>query len=388
MNSLRIDAALSRLHSHKPLVEVLRRMESGNYPVDCAELELPLAAMLVCAAVKRLAGRRFLVVVPSDAEADSFSQDCQAAGVPALCFPWWHTAAYRPVEPRSAMFGQRAAALAAILDDNGPRVLVASQRAVMTPVPPREVFERGLFRVSTGDAIDATSIADRLAAWGYLRVPRVSLPGEFALRGEVLDVFMPGDELAIRIVFEFDVVEELRLFEPVSQASEKEKPKTMLFRPARELVWTPELVAKLGVALAACPKSPAEGAELAMAGLLEALSEHGEARGEEMLLPLAFGTPASLFSYLDDQAVVVLLERERLGGQSEAIAREYAGLYRKALIEGPVPPPEAILVDFEKAASLHPRVLSSWALKAAEAADRLVFGSEPPRSFLDRKSVV
>jgi hypothetical protein len=45
--------------------------------------------------------------------------------------------------------------------------------------------------------------------------------------------------------------------------------------------------------------------------------------------------------------VVVLLERERLGGQSEAIAREYAGLYRKALIEGPVPPPEAILVDFE-----------------------------------------
>jgi transcription-repair coupling factor (superfamily II helicase) len=363
------------------MVEVLQRLKAGNFPVDCSELELPLAAMLVSAAARDLAPRRFLVVVPSDAEADSFSLDCQAAGVPALCFPWWHTAAYRPVEPRSAMFGQRAAALAAILDDNGPRVVVASQRAVMTPVPPRAVFEKGLFRVSTGDGIDASSIADRLAAWGYLRVPRVSLPGEFALRGEVLDVFMPGDELAIRIVFEFDEVEELRLFEPVSQASEKEKPKTVLLRPARELVWTPELVARLEVAMAALPRSPAEGADLAMAGLLEALAERGEARGEELLMPLAFGTPASLFSYLDDQAVVVLLERERLSGQSEAIAREYAGLYRKALIEGPVPPPEAILVDFEEAAGRHPRVLSTWSLKAAEAADRLAFGSEPPRSF-------
>ena len=381
MNSLRIDAALSRLHTHKPLVEVIQRMETGDFPVDCAELELPLAAMLVCASSKRSAGRRFLVVVPSDGEADAFGSDCQAAGVPALCFPWWHTAAYRPVEPRSAMFGQRAAALAALLDDNGPRVIVASQRAIMTPVPPRQIFERGLFRVSAGDSIDAASIADRLAAWGYLRVPRVSLPGEFALRGEVLDVYMPGDELAVRVVFEFDEVEELRFFEPVSQASEKDRPKTVLLRPARELVWTPELVARLGQTLARCPKSPAEGAELAMAGLLESLAAHGEVKGEEILLPLAFGAPSSLFDYLDDDAVVVLLERERLGGQSEAIGREYAGLYRKALIEGPVPPPEAILVDFELAASRYPRVLSSWVLKAAEAADRLLFGSEPPRSF-------
>ena len=41
----------------------------------------------------------------------------------------------------------------------------------------------------------------------------------------------------------------------------------------------------------------------------------------------------------------MLLERERLLGQSEAVKREYGGLYRKALLEGPVPPPEAVLVD-------------------------------------------
>ncbi|HQO65954.1 MAG TPA: CarD family transcriptional regulator, partial [Spirochaetales bacterium] len=68
-------------------------------------------------------------------------------------------------------------------------------------------------------------------------------------------------------------------------------------------------------------------------------------------------------------------------GQSEAVKREYGGLYRKALLEGPVPPPEALLVDFEREAAALSRVLSSWSLKDESAGDRLAFGSEPPRSF-------
>ena len=54
----------------------------------------------------------------------------------------------------------------------------------------------------------------------YLRVPRVSSPGEFALRGEVLDVGVPGkDGDAVRVVFEFDEIEEIKLFDMTSQSS-------------------------------------------------------------------------------------------------------------------------------------------------------------------------
>jgi transcription-repair coupling factor (superfamily II helicase) len=326
-------------------------------------------------------GRRFLVIVPTDTEAEAFAADCEAAGTKAMVFPWWHTAAYRPVEQRSAAFGQRAAALAAMLDDDGPRVIVAGQRAAMTPVPPRDSFERGMFRVTKGDTIDVVAMADRLSAWGYLRVPRVSLPGEFALRGEVLDVFMPGDETSVRIVFEYDQVEEIKRFEPVSQASEPERPVSVLLRPARECIWTPDMAKAACDALLACPAPAGEDRSSFIAEIEESLVQRGENKGEEILYPLAFGGTSSIFEYIEPGDVVMLTERERLTGQTEAVQREYAGLYRKALIEGPVPPPERILVDFETELAGLERTIVSWSLKDSDAENRLAFGSEPPRSY-------
>ncbi len=391
MNSLRLEKVSRRLLAYEPVALALQKLESNQFPVDCSELESPFAAFLVASAARRSQTRRamkpgsrlqrFLVVVPTDAEAEAFASDCEAAGVAAMVFPWWKTAAYRPVEPRSAAFGQRAAALAAILDDEGPAIIVAGQRAVMTPVTPRSSFERGLFRIRKGDAIDGTGLADKLAAWGYLRVPRVSLPGEFALRGEVLDIFMPGDEAALRFVFEYDVVEEIRRFEPVSQASDPERPKSALLRPAREFVWTPELALAAGTALLACPSPSGSDRSATVAEIVEALSTNGEARGEETLYPLAYGRPSSLFEYLGDGDIVVFLERERLTGQTEAVKHEYAGLYRKAVLDGPAPPPERILVDFDEIAANFPRTMVTWSLKDVDSAGRLGFGSEPPRSF-------
>lgn len=389
MNTLPLPAYAARFVASEPAKAALEAAADGRFPIDCSELELPLAAALAVEAVRaaerrRAPGeprRRVFVVAPSDAEAEAFAADCAALGRDALLLPWWKTAAYRPVESRSPAFGERAAALAALLDDDGPSILVAGQRAAMTPVPPRERFERGLHRVRRAATIDALALADKLAAWGYLRVPRVSLPGEFALRGEVLDVYMPGDEDAVRVVFEYDEVEEIRRFEPVSQASSPERPESVLLRPSRELVWTPELAEAAVRALAGYPKSGSDRHEAELAALAEALAELGEARGEEYLYPLAFGAPHSVFEYLERGDIVFLLERERLLGQAEAVRREYQGLYRKALMDGPVPPPEAVLVDFEAAAAGLPRALSSWALKDAAAQGRLSMGSEPARSF-------
>ncbi len=381
MNTLRLKAISERLLSYPPLAQTLSRVSAGSFPVNCSELELPLAAFLSASLAKQRGAGRVFVVVPSDAEAEAFASDCEAAGVPALVFPWWKTAAYRPVEPRSSAFGQRAAALASILDDHGPRIVVASQRATMTPVPPRDIFEACLYRVKKGESIDAVGIADKLASWGYLRVPRVSLPGEFALRGEVLDVFMPADEEAVRVVFAYDEVEEIRLFEPVSQASSPERPESILLRPARELIWNEGLAQRVGERLMASPKSALDKHAEAVASIVESLEQRGECKGEEMLFPLAYGTICTILDYMDHNSVAVLLERERLTGQAEAVRREYGGLYRKALIEGPVPPPELVLADLDTVFANLPKTVSSWSLKDVDAADRLAFGAEAPRSY-------
>jgi transcription-repair coupling factor (superfamily II helicase) len=112
----------------------------------------------------------------------------------------------------------------------------------------------------------------------------------------------------------------------------------------------------------------------------------GEARGEELWYPLVFERPGSILDYLGAGSLVLLVDHERLEAQEEAARKEYAGLYRRALQEGPVPPPDRCLLSF---AELERRALSSssllvarsFALKDSAEGKRIRMGAEPPRSF-------
>lgn len=378
MNSLHFHDVLSLLETAFPVQEFLSRVSRGDFPVDCGELEGSYPALLAAITRKRLDLPLF-VILPTDADAESFARDLALAGAEAASFPWWGTAAYRPVSPRAPVFGERTSALARALGRSGSpaSIVVASQRAVLTPVPPRDYFESLLTPLRKGQSLDPEAIAARLAAYGYLRVPRVSLPGEFALRGEVLDLYMPGDEEAYRVVFEFDEVEEIRRFDPADQSSRANGSDEVVIRPVKEVIWDEERIRFLEGSL---EKQRGYGDGKAAEAVVP-LRETGEAKGEECFFPLAFETPGSLFDYIPEGAVVFLLERERLSGQAEAIAREYAGLYRKASLDGPVPAPDTQLVDFEERAEGLGRVIRSWSLKDSSAEGRLAFGSEPPRSF-------
>ncbi|GAB1432686.1 transcription-repair coupling factor [Spirochaetota bacterium] len=384
MNLLNLDTITALFSGFGPMKELVDKIASNSFPLDCSELEAPLAA-IVAINIKNSSfpnrKQRIFVITPGDSEAEAFAFDCNKLGGNAMVLPWWKTAAYRPVEPGSSIFGQRSSALASMLADDGPDIIVASQRAAMTGLPPRELFESYLFRVNKGDRLDISALADSLAYWSYLRVPRVSLPGEFALRGEVLDLFMPGDKMALRIVLNYDEVESLKYFDPVSQASMTNKLDTVLLRPVREFIWTKEFADKAGKELSALPGPKNRDRQLYIDGLVEALANTGEAKGEELLYPLAAGRLSSVFDYKDKNDIVMLLDKERLTGQSEAVKREYSGLYRKALLERPVPPPEKLLLEFESLAAACDRTISSWALKDNEAKGRLAFGSEPARSF-------
>ena len=111
-----------------------------------------------------------------------------------------------------------------------------TQRAFLTPVPPPEYFASLLTTIRKGDTFDSASLAERLASFGYTRVPRVTVHGEFALRGEVFDVFMPGETEAHRIVFEFDTVEQIKAFNPGDQSSVSALESLVLY-PAKEVIW-------------------------------------------------------------------------------------------------------------------------------------------------------
>ncbi|MDZ7852659.1 MAG: hypothetical protein U5L98_08455 [Halomonas sp.] len=165
----------------------------------------------------------------------------------------------------------------------------------------------------------------------------MSVRGEYALRGEVLDIFLAGHDEPVRIVFEFDEVERITFFDPLTQSSSMKVDEVDII-PMREVVWDEERIAVLERQLAELPETPEGGGVVP-----DELREKGRIVGEELYYPLAFDEPAAVTDYLAEYGVVVYADYERLVSGADALEREYDGLYRKARRDGNPPRPERIL---------------------------------------------
>jgi transcription-repair coupling factor (superfamily II helicase) len=294
-------------------------------------------------------------------------------------FPWWGTAPYRELPPQSAVFAERVKTLTELAADR-EGVAVIPLRSLLTPVPPREYIESLLITLKPGGKIDTVSLAKSLVSCGYTRVPRVQVQGEFALRGEVLDIFLGGDE-AYRVLFDFDKVESIKQFDPAVQGTRDVKLKSLTISPMKEVVWTDGLIDTLEKNLSLLKEFSKDGKTL----LIEELITNRCARGEEMFYPLAFNKAGSLFDYLEESAALFLLDRDRLENAQESLDREYQGLYARAKRENrEYPLPDRILLNFSDVAAQYGRTVSFRTIKKSgqdDGAFNIGISCDGARSF-------
>jgi transcription-repair coupling factor (superfamily II helicase) len=361
------------LLQHDAYKSLERQILAGHFPIELQETEPSFLAMVVALLSKRTK-LPLLIVAPSDREAEDFSLDLDFFGLTSRLMPWWKTAAYRPAAIRSKVFGDRASVLADLCGSS-KEIIVASHRAFVSPVPPKDYFASKLRLLKRGASADPGEIADILAGYGYLRVPRVALPGEFAQRGEVVDLFMPGDKQAIRIHLEYDTITRITSFDAEIQSGDQEH-RECIIRPLKEIIWEPSMVSALAERAQSLP-----GCAGRIERITHDLSLGGESQGEEAWYGLAFERMHSILEYMDASTIVLALNRERLDAQDESLRKELAGMYRPALREAPVPPPERTHLTFALLRDNAPRLVSSFALKDSQQSERLRMGSEPPRSF-------
>ena len=109
------------------------------------------------------------------------------------------------------------------------------------PLPPPAYIKKSSIILHKEQTFDSIGLAKRLSELGYLRVPKVGMKGEFALRGEVLDIFMPGEMYANRIVFDFDKIEQIKVFDTENQASISTVDRLLIY-PMKEVLWNEELI--------------------------------------------------------------------------------------------------------------------------------------------------
>lgn len=88
--------------------------------------------------------------------------------------------------------------------------------------PAKEVLEKEYLYLMQGEEFEPEEIMEKAVQWGYERVSMVTRPGEFSLRGDILDIYASGYEYPVRMEFFGDMLESVRLFEPLTQRSKKE----------------------------------------------------------------------------------------------------------------------------------------------------------------------
>jgi transcription-repair coupling factor (superfamily II helicase) len=319
------------------------------------------------------AGSACLAVAPTEREAESIVQDAESFGSgSAVLFPWWGTAPYEGASPLASIFGERANILSRLLA--GEQLLVvAPLRALLTPVPDPAHLAVQAFTIARGDRMDPQQTADRLARAGYLRVPTVSVHGVFAVRGEVIDLFVPGQGQAVRVTLDFDEVTGLRSFDPLDQGSTGGLDR-LTVTPCREVQLDEGMLVNLRAALAAQGFTGEE-----IEGRVASIVDDPESGGVELFYPLCFPQPHSLLEYLGADAPVFLVDGERMAAGAAALRKEHLELFRRARSKKQVVPgPQKILLDL---AELQERMRRRVDFPALDAHATYALPCDGPRSF-------
>ena len=223
-----------------------------------------------------------------------------------------------PLDNQSAEF----VALYALLRKPAPLV-ITSVEALMTRTMPRSLFENSVLSLTLGDRVDLDGVVSELAAIGYQRLPQTEEPGDFSVRGGIVDFFSPLYNRPLRLELEDDVLSSIRFFDPADQRSLGEvleaiviparfvAPGALREQPLRDRV---ELrAAEIGLVR----KEVAELTEALENGLLFP--------GVENLMPYMFDQPLdTLFDFLPQGAVTWLVEPGRITAQAQRFADRVA----------------------------------------------------------------
>jgi len=276
-----------------------------------------------------------------------------ADDLPVLQFPDWETLPYDVFSPHPEIVSQRIATLYR-LPGVQRGVLVVPVATLMQRIAPRSHITGSSLMLAKGQKLDLAGEQRRLEVSGYRHVPQVAEPGDFAVRGALLDIFPMGTAEPYRIELFDDEVDSIRSFDPETQRSQQQVDSVELL-PAREFPLTDEaarrfrgnLRERFPIDVRRCP-------------LYQDMKEGVTPGGIEYYLPLFFDEPpreaspaarhgtATLFDYLADDALFVL--GEGAGEAADQFWIQTAERYdqRAHDIERPVLPPAELYLPPEK----------------------------------------
>ena len=215
-------------------------------------------------------------------------------------FPDWETLPYDQISPHPDLISERLLTLYQMTQREFDINLLPLSTSLHL-LPPRSYIEKFSFNFKTNQEVDINAFKNRLVDNGYLYVEKVMNPGEFAMRGGIIDIFPMGSIVPYRIDFFDNEIESIRTFDVDTQRSLYPTNKIKLL-PARECPLDDE-----GVGIFRNNYREKFEGDLSKSKIYKSITKSTPFAGMEWYLPLFFEQTNSIFDYIEPKDAVLLL---------------------------------------------------------------------------------
>ena len=322
-------------------------------------------ALLLARHARRLANAKQLlgIVTADPADAPRLADELVffEPGLRVAVFPDWETLPYDSFSPHQDLISERLATLWRILQKDVDVVLLPATTALARLAPP-SFLAAYTFHFKQKQKLDEASLKAQLTLAGYQHVSQVVSPGEYAVRGGLIDLFPMGSAVPYRVDLFGDEVDSIRTFDPDSQRSLYPVPEVRLL-PGREF----PMDEAARTAFRARWRERLEG-DPTRSRIYKDIAAGVASAGIEYWLPLFFDQVADIFEYLGAQAALVLH-----GEVDAALQRFWTDTRERHRFlqhdaERPLLPPESLFLrveDFYGRANAH----ATLALRGTDETD-------------------
>ncbi|MDE2377541.1 transcription-repair coupling factor [Bradyrhizobium sp.] len=280
-----------------------------------------------------------------------------APELPILQFPAWDCQPYDRVSPHGGILAQRLttlARLARLAGSDKPLIVLTTVNAIVQRLPSRDLVAAQALSVAPGHVVPMDSIVAWLEHNGYNRSSTVREPGEYAVRGGILDLFPAGLEQPVRFDFFGDSLESIRSFDAETQRTLLEM-RSLDLVPISEFQLVTDTIRRFRMGYVAEFGAPERDDQL-----YEAVSEGRRHPGMEHWLPLFQERMDTLFDYLDDAPMAIEPQAEDAVRERFKQILDYYQARRDALehpaggaVYKPLPPDRLYLTEEEWGRRIH-----------------------------------
>jgi len=366
-----------------PAIGVDNRTWSGLYG--------SAAGLALVEAAKQAAGPVIVLLANARRQqqlADEIHFYAAGSELPIIHFPDWECLPYDAFSPHQDVTSRRLSALAG-LPDQKHCIILTTVSAALHRLAPREYVQAHSLLLKTGDKVDVTEFRQQLVRNGYQSVSQVMEPGEFAVRGGLVDLFPMGQTVPYRLDLFGDELEAIRTFDPGSQRSGPALSQVELL-PAREYPLNEQAINQFRQAFRARFSGDPQ-----QTVIYRDVSQGISPAGIEYYLPLFFQKTDSLFDYLPENTSWILEPETVPGIRSfhDEVRDRYQQLSHD--IERPILEPDEIVISpdaFLRDLNRYTRVelrplLTDTVQQDLVTNDQLIFSTQvPPTLSVDHKS--